>query len=112
MKMLIGVVLAVGVVAAVIFYYVNFFPKNLQNISALKPLETPAPSPIVLKEALPRDAYTIIMVGDSMTESLGPNADKLREYLKINYPNKVFGIYNLAKGSTNILSVQEILDKD
>ena len=30
---------------------------------------TPKPSPIILKQALPNEAYTIIMVGDSMTES-------------------------------------------
>jgi len=73
---------------------------------------TPKPSPIILKQALPNEAYTIIMVGDSMTESLGPNSDRLREDLKINYPGKVFGIFNLAKGSTNILSLQDLLDKD
>ena len=73
---------------------------------------TPTPTPIVLKEALPSDAYTIIMVGDSMTEALGPNSDKLRQYLKVHYPNKIFGIFNLAKGSTSILTVQEIIEKE
>lgn len=97
--------------------YLIYSQRNILNFKntnkgTVKLINTPAPSPIVLKEALPRDAYTIVMVGDSMTESLGPNADKLREYLKINYPDKVFGIFNLAKGSTNILSLQNILEKD
>lgn len=86
----------------------TFIPGN--SVSA--PAATPTPTPVVLKEALVRDAYTIVMVGDSMTEALGPNVDKLREYLKVNYPDKVFGIYNLAKGSTSILSLQELLEKD
>lgn len=86
----------------------TFIPGN----SVLAPAATPAPTPVVLKEALPRDAYTIVMVGDSMTEAMGPNADKLREYLKVNYPDKVFGIYNLAKGSTSILYLQELLNKE
>jgi len=73
---------------------------------------SPSPTPIILKQAIPSDAYTIIMLGDSMTESLGPNSDKLREKLKFYYPNKTFGIFNLAKGSTNILSVEDLLEKD
>lgn len=83
-----------------------------QSPVILKPSISPSPSFAILKEALPADAYTIIMVGDSMTESLGQDATKLREYLKIHYPDKVFGIYNLAEGSTSILSLQEKLDKD
>lgn len=101
----------VAFILAVVLYP-RVAPSAFQNIPAANVAKSPDPSPIVLKQALPRDAYTIIMLGDSMTESLGPNSDKLREYLKINYPNKVFGIYNLAKGSTNVLSAQDILDKD
>lgn len=104
--------LIIGVIGTFVYTQANFFKKESNNSNFAPVLSTPTPSPIVLKEALPRDAYTIIMVGDSMTESLGPNTDKLREYLKIHYPNKVFGIYNLAQGSTNLLTVQEILDKD
>jgi len=103
----------IGLVALVVFSAMNFVSKNPGGISAvILSSPSPSPSPIILKEALPKNAYTIIMVGDSMTESLGPNADKLRKYLAINYPKKVFGIYNLAVGSTNILSLQEKLDKD
>lgn len=95
-----------------VFVFKNVFTPNTPNNIISAPQATPTPSPIVLKEALPRDAYTIIMVGDSMTEALGPNADKLREYLKVHYPDKVFGIFNLAEGSTNLLSLQEKLDQD
>lgn len=55
--------------------------------------------------------YTIVMVGDSMTEYLG-NSDELRVYLKNYYPGKTFEVLNYGFGSTNILSVQERLEKD
>jgi len=51
------------------------------------------------------------MVGDSMTEKLG-NSDEIRAYLKKDYPNKTFEILNYGFGSTNILSVQERLQKE
>jgi len=57
----------------------------------------------------PVEAYTIILVGDSMTKALGPNTDSLRKYLSLHYPDKVFGIFNYGIGSTNILSLQERL---
>lgn len=60
----------------------------------------------------PSDAYTIIFLGDSMTAALGPNTDKLREYLKITHPNKTFGIFNHAAPSTNILSAPKLLTED
>lgn len=58
----------------------------------------------------PQD-YTIVMLGDSMTEKLG-NADELLGYLKKYYPNKSFQILNYGYGSTNILSAQERLEKE
>lgn len=96
--------------AILLLKIVSLFEKN-STAPIITPV-LPSPTPIVLKQAVPADSYTIIMVGDSMTEALGLNSDKLREYLKAHYPNKTFGIFNLAKGSTNILSVQEILEKD
>ncbi len=110
-------IIIISILAAVVLLFLFYargdsFNSGTSPLNPIAPSSTPTPTPVVLKEALPKDAYTIIMVGDSMTESLGPNSDKLREYLKINYPTKIFGIYNLAKGSTSILSLQEILDKD
>lgn len=89
-------------------YFSGVFKAN--NIVEKVASNLPSPSPSILKQALPQDAYTIILVGDSMVETLGPNTDKLREYLKSYYPNKTFGIFNLGKGSTNILSVQNQMD--
>lgn len=94
------------------FIIIGVFVLLSSSYLETKQYSTPSPAPIVLKEALPADAYTIILVGDSMTETLGPNTDKLREYLEIHYPNKEFGIFNLGAGSTNILTVEEKLDQD
>lgn len=58
----------------------------------------------------PQD-YTMVMVGDSMTEKLG-NSDEIRDNLKKYCPNKTFEILNYGFGSTNILSVQERLQKE
>lgn len=107
MKILGSVLLAVIVVAAILFISRNFLFKNTETIQLLPP---PSPSPIILTEALPADAYTILLVGDSMTAALGPNTDKLREYLKGYYGEKPFGIFNLSEGSTSILSLDERLD--
>lgn len=63
-----------------------------------------------VKVKYPQD-YTIVMVGDSMTEKLG-NSDELRGYLKKDYPSKTFEVLNYGFGSTNILSVQERLEKE
>lgn len=54
---------------------------------------------------------TIVFVGDSMTEYLG-NFDELRGYLKNYYPNKNFLLLNYGFGSTNILSVEDRLEKE
>lgn len=63
-----------------------------------------------VKVKYPQD-YTIVLLGDSMTEKLG-NSDEIRAYLKKDYPNKTFEILNYGFGSTNILSVQERLEKE
>lgn len=63
-----------------------------------------------VKVKYPQD-FTIVMVGDSMTEKLG-NSDEIKAYLKKDYPNKTFEVLNYGFGSTNILSVQDRLEKE
>ena len=72
-----------------------------------KPIETYVPPTI--KKA---DSYTIIFLGDSMTDVLGENFDVLRKDLKELYPNKIFGLFNYGFGSTNILSVEKRLKSE
>lgn len=55
--------------------------------------------------------YTIVLLGDSMTERIG-NSDELRANLKNYYPNKTFEVLNYGFGSTNILSVQKRLESE
>lgn len=59
------------------------------------------------KVKYPND-YTIVLLGDSMTETLG-NADELRGYLNEYYPEKTFEVLNYGYGSTNISSAKERL---
>lgn len=54
--------------------------------------------------------YTLVFVGDSMTEYLG-NFDELRDYLHKLYPKQTFLLLNYGFGSTNILSVPDRLEK-
>lgn len=63
-----------------------------------------------IKVKYPED-YTIVLVGDSMTEKMG-NSDELRGYLHKYYPNKTFEVLNYGFGSTNIVSVQDRLEKE
>lgn len=62
------------------------------------------------KVKYPQD-YTIVMVGDSMTETLG-NSDELKKFLADYYPGKSFEVLNYGFGSTNILSVMDRITKE
>ena len=66
---------------------------------------------VIDKVKYPED-YTIVMVGDSMTETLG-NSDEIRKFLKEYYPDKTFEVLNYGFGSTNILTLKtRLLEKD
>lgn len=67
------------------------------------------PASIEGKIKYPQD-YTIVLLGDSMTEKLG-NADELRGYLNEYYPDKTFEVLNYGYGSTNILSLMDRITK-
>lgn len=55
----------------------------------------------------PKDSYTIVLVGDSMTDYLG-NLE-LESKLKKYYPKKQFKVQNFSIGSTNILTLPDRL---
>ena len=55
--------------------------------------------------------YKLVFVGDSMTEYLG-NFDELQKYLQHYFPGKKFLLLNYGYGATNILSLQDRLEKD
>jgi lysophospholipase L1-like esterase len=60
-----------------------------------------------------KDVYTIFMVGDSMTEALGPHGGKLNEFINTLYQStpghQRIVIDNYAKGSTNILGLHDAM---
>lgn len=62
------------------------------------------------KVKYPQD-FTIVMVGDSMTETLG-NSDELKKFLSGHYPGKTFEVLNYGFGATNILSVMDRITKE
>lgn len=92
------------------------------NLNLLTNLERSLSQPIYyLKTALPHSKtspaikpnanYSIVLVGDSMTDFLGQGAPELKKRLTRFYPDKKFTIYNYGFGSTNILSLEERLTK-
>ena len=56
----------------------------------------------------PKNEYTIVLVGDSMTDYLG-QAEELTKDLKKYYPDKKINIKNFSVGSTNILTLPDRL---
>lgn len=56
----------------------------------------------------PKSSYTIVLVGDSMTDYLGSGVE-IKKYLKLNYPDKQMEIHNFSVGSTNILTLPKRL---
>lgn len=93
---------------------------KISRVSPLKSSPAPTLKPIVIPTSVkPSDAYTIILVGDSLTQYLGDNTEFLRKHLKTYYGDenatpkgKVFGIFNYGFGSTNILSLQDVLENE
>lgn len=63
-----------------------------------------------VKVKYPQD-YTIVMIGDSMTETLG-NSDELKKFLSEKYPGKSFEVLNYGFGATSILSVMDRITKE
>ena len=56
-----------------------------------------------------KEAYTFILVGDSMVDTLGENLTQLRRELKGYYPEKTFGLFNYGFGSTTLTSLMDRL---
>lgn len=56
----------------------------------------------------PKNSYTIVLVGDSMTDYLG-SGEEIKKNLKNYYPNKQIDVKNFSVGSTNILTLPDRL---
>jgi lysophospholipase L1-like esterase len=96
----------------VVFFNFKFHQETVESTLSKRPTATtPSPSPTPRpKVKYPQD-YTLVLLGDSMTAQLG-NSDELIANLKTYYPGKSFQVLNYGFGSTNILSVQDRLEKD
>jgi len=64
------------------------------------PMPTAKPTPVPQKTK--KSSYMIALLGDSMTDTLGPEAPHLKTALKNIYPATAFTIKNYGVGGTNI----------
>jgi lysophospholipase L1-like esterase len=82
-------------------------PKNILEtiLPTPTPYQFPYKNPIVPKNR----SYRIVVVGDSIVNSLGVNANVLRENLISYYPDSEFVTYNYGYSATNVLSLYERL---
>lgn len=89
-----------------------YFLISSQNYKLKPNLGPPATINVSGKEKVkyPED-YTIVMLGDSMTETLG-NSDELKKFLGGYYPGKTFEVLNYGFGATNILSAVDRITKE
>ncbi len=105
-KKVIFLFLVLGLIGLISFFII-------QRFFLLKQTTVSEPPKIIEVEGkqkvkYPQD-YTIVLVGDSMTEVLG-NSDELRKYLKEYYPGKSFEVLNYGFGSTNVLTLPTRLE--
>jgi lysophospholipase L1-like esterase len=110
---------AVSILLAGIILLGIFISKNVSvkegNVITNLPVIFPTPfEPFPYKiPPLPvKRSYLTYIVGDSMVEALGGNAESLRQELLSRYPENEFVNYNYGFGSTNIGSLNERLTKE
>ncbi len=82
-----------------------------QKTSPTPPPEAVSVFPYKPPVIQPKRSYLTMLIGDSMTEALGMNADGLRQNLISHYPQSEFVNYNYGYASTNILSLNDRLTK-
>lgn len=89
-----------------------YFFINSQNHKVQPKSSPPTTINVLGKEKVkyPQD-YTIVMVGDSMTETLG-NSVELKNFLTDYYHGKSFEVLNYGFGATNIFSVMDRITKE
>lgn len=92
-----------GIIPLILFIILGlslYFFLNLQNQKTQPKLDPPKTA-----------NATIVMVGDSMTESLG-NSDEIKKFLSDYYSGKSFEVLNYGFGATNILSVMDRITQE
>ncbi len=100
------ILLLIFVFVAVYFLYISKSKNLTQTISPTPtPYQFPYKNPSIPKNR----SYRMIIVGDSIVNSLGLNANVLREDLIKYYPDSEFVTYNYGYPSTNVLSLYQRL---
>lgn len=64
------------------------------------PTPTLTPTPTVI--ALPKRAYSIAILGDSMVDTMGERLEYLEHSLKRRYPTTEFSLYNYGRGAETV----------
>ncbi len=109
MRHLLPVVIIVLILGLVFLIIKN--GSSLQKSSPTPPPESVSVFPYKPPQISANRSYLTMLIGDSMTEALGLNADGLRQNLIKLYPGNEFVNYNYGYASTNILSLEDRLTK-
>lgn len=104
-KILLSIFFVISAFALIVVY-----PKDKElsefGIPFIKPTPTPFDPFPYSPPSIPEDrSYRTLIVGDSIVESLGANANDLRNALLEYYPENEFVNYNYGYGATNIESL-------
>lgn len=67
----------------------------------------PSPTPI----HLPKNSYTVAIIGDSMVDTMGEKLEYLEHALTKKYPETKFTLYNYGHGSQNVIDGLDRIDK-
>jgi len=111
-KGFIQVIVLLTVLALIGLYFIYISkPKTIikNSISTSTPAPTPYQFPYKNPIVPKAQSYRIIMVGDSIVNALGLNANALRLDLIKYYPGSEFVTYNYGYPSTNVLSLYQRL---
>jgi len=101
------VVFAVLIVAGIVYFL--YLPKTKIITEKIIPFPTPYQFPYKNPVISKNRSYRIVIVGDSIVNSLGLNANALRLNLIKLYPDSEFVTYNYGYPSTNVLSLYQRL---
>ncbi|MCL4338295.1 SGNH/GDSL hydrolase family protein [Patescibacteria group bacterium] len=75
------------------------------SANTILPTNTPTPIPTIIATPSPiKTNYTVALLGDSMTDTLGRNLPQLHNLLTATYPNYSFALLNYGQGSTDLES--------
>jgi lysophospholipase L1-like esterase len=109
------IVFAMGIAIAVSFFVIGKRTATTQDVTqesnTMQSSPTPYQFPYKKTVIQKNQSYRIVIVGDSIVASLGPNANTLRLELIKKYPDSEFVTYNYGYPSMSILSLPDRLTK-